>query len=56
MERERRAHVEAEVEEAAAQAEAANMERVAELEGAMLQIQTEADQRVEEGGEPRGER
>ena len=48
MERERRAHVEAEVKEAAAQAEAANMERVAELEGAMLQIQTEADQRVEE--------
>ena len=48
MERERRAHVEAEVEEAAAQAEAAKMERVAELEGAMLQIQTEADQRVEE--------
>ena len=48
MERERRLRVEAETQEAAAQAEAANMERVAELEGAMLQIQTEADQRVEE--------
>jgi chromosome segregation ATPase len=48
MERERRAQVEAEAQEAAAQAAAANMERVAELEGAMLQIQTEADQRVEE--------
>lgn len=48
LERERRAQLEYETNEAVAQSEAANMERVAELEGAILQIQTTAEQRIEE--------
>ena len=48
LERERITQLEREANEAAAQAEAANMERVAELEGTILQIQTEAEQRIEE--------